>query len=443
MENDTTLLPMIFQHVRELAESHTAPTEKQRFKLLTPFPPVFNDFPDFQQDQLEFGDPQNDPVAAESDTNHAFNFFRNTDSLYYDYSYGIKQEEPTLSKICKEFYENAVFANTDDTNFVATFAEKKDAFFRKYERFTTGDLGQNSFVYTSYSPIRWDTNKVVLQAEEIQRIKAKTVAVYANPELSSDYVNSLISQIFGSSFSTIKYEFGVFDVVRQWIDPSLFESRNWKFSSANKVLYGANDPIFESGDVQLCYAQKFYVIRNYSGTSAAPTTNPPNQIVLPPPASNSEVLPANSVNHRVAAPEIRDHRTPNGGGAPVIRDHRRTAMRNAFLSQRVAGFGPFSIGRRNPPPPTISVGPFSIGRQNSRPSAPTSSAGASTSNRPGFVFVQATATVPGHWERERANQPAPVATPAPNPQVVDNQRYKLAAILCRVIPRKPATAQPI
>jgi hypothetical protein len=414
MDNDTVLLPMIFQHVRELAEGHTAPTEKQRYKILTPFPPAFNDFPDFQPEQLEFGDPQTDADAAASDTNQAFQFFRNTDYLYYNYSYGIKQEEPTLSKVCREFYDNAIFVDPDETNFIASFAEKKDAFLRKYERFTTGDLGQNRFVDTSYSPLRWDSNKVSLTPDAIKRIKEKTIAVYANPQLSNDYINSLIAQVYGSSYNSIEYEFGFFDVVREWIDPALFESPKWKFKEADKVLYGDHDQSFESGDTSLCYAQRFYIVRNYSGTSDAGIAGQPAGATIvntpaPQPAPQRMAQPmAHASGFGPFSVGVRDHRTISP--APIIRDHRRTVVRNELLNRRVMGNAP--------------------GPRNFRSAAVTPAGGP-----PGFVWVAATAGVSGHWERVRASQPA-VPTP-PTVPAAPPPPCRVAAILCRVLPRKP------
>ena len=100
------MLPIIFQHVRELAEVHAPVAERDRYKLITPFPPSGPDFPDFKEDVLEFGDPPADGDSASLDTIRAYEFFKRTDSLYYDYSYGIASDY-LLSQICQTFFLNA------------------------------------------------------------------------------------------------------------------------------------------------------------------------------------------------------------------------------------------------------------------------------------------------------------------------------------------------
>ena len=387
MSNDTELLPLVLQHVRELAEAHTGLTGNKHYKIVTPFPPVFNDFPDFQKEQLDFRDPQSDPLAAQSDTNEAFDFYRNTDYLYYDYSYGIKTEEPSLTQICDEFFHNSVPVNTDDTNFSASFAEKKFAFLQKCRRETVPQA--TPFIYTSYSPIKWEANRVVITAEAINRLKEKALTVYADVGSTNEHINFLLAQIKAASYSRIEYDFGFFDVVREWFDPALLESRNWKFSTDGRVLYGANDPKFEADDVKLCYAQRFYVVRNYSGTQPPPTM--------------------------VQPPVIRDHRRtenkPNTGVAQV-RDHRRVA-RNKLLARKVSAIH----ATRNV---AFHAGPITVGAAPQPPA-------------PGFVWVAATDTVPGHWEGARAKKNTPDTNAA---------TYKVAAVLCRIIPRKPVANQP-
>jgi len=392
-EQDTKLLPIILQHVRELTEAHTALAGNEHYKIVTPFPPVFNDFPDFQKDQLDFRDAQLDPVAAQSDTNEAFDFYRNTDFLYYDYSYGIKFEEQTLTKICNEFFLNSVFVNTEDTSFTTSFAEKKDAFLRKCRRQTVPQ--ETSFIYTAYSPIRWENNRVVITSEAINRLKEKALTVYANAGSNNEHINSLLAQINAASYSKIEYDFGFFDVIRDWFDSALLESREWKFSADNKVLYGANDPAFETNDIKLCYAQRFYVVKNYSGTPIPPAKGqPPGNIQIR--------------NHR------RTEETVNKG-KPQVRNHRRTIERDRLLDLKIA-----SIHAGKP--------------LTARPATLTAAARMQPP-RPGFVWVPATDTVTGHWERERAKRNPP--------DDGDNTaKYKVAAVLCRIIPRKPAAGQP-
>ena len=390
-DRDTELLPLVLQHVRELAETHTGLTGNKHYKIVTPFPPVFNDFPDFQKEQLDFRDPQSDPLAAQSDTNEAFDFYRNTDYLYYDYSYGIKTEEPSLTQICDEFFHNSVPVNTDDTNFSASFAEKKFAFLQKCRRETVPQA--TPFIYTSYSPIKWEANRVVITTEAINRIKEKALAVYADVDSKNEHINFLLTQIKAASYSRIEYDFGFFDVVREWFDPALLESRNWKFSTDGRVLYGANDPKFEGNDdLKLCYAQRFYVVKNYSGTPTQPTM--------------------------VQPPVVRDHRrreNPPNTGATRVRDHRKVA-RNQLLARKVSSIHAVRNVRVHALAMAAVAAPPSPG--------------------PGFVWVPATDTVPGHWEGVRAKKNSPV-TPDPNAA-----KYKVAAVLCRIIPRKPVANQP-
>ena len=394
-EKDTELLPFVLQHVRQLVETQTGLAGNQHQKIVTPFPPAFNDFPDFQKDQLDFRDPQTDPIAAQSDTNEAFDFYRNTDYLYYDYSFGIKTEEPTLSQICNEFFLNSVPVNTDDTNFSTSFAEKKFAFLQKCRRQTVPQ--ETPFIYTSYSPIKWEANRVVVTSEAVNQLKEKALAVYADVGSTNEHINFLLAQIKAASYSSIEYDFGFFDVVREWFDPVLLESRNWKFSTDSRVLYGANDPTFETKDVKLCYAQRFYVVKNYSGTSASPATAQPAT---------------------AQPPTVRDHRRKENGpntGTARVRDHR-TVERDRLLGRKVSSIQ----AGKNVPAHAQAV------TAATAPQPPV----------PGFVWVPATDTVPGHWERLKA-KPKPPVTPDTN-----TATYKVAAVLCRIIPRKPVANQP-
>lgn len=392
------MLPIIFQHVREFAEIHSGTAESNRYKLITPFPPVGNDFKDFIKENLEFTDPQSDAALAGLDTIHAYDFFKETDNLYYDYSYGIKSQDYLLSHICGTFYRGAVFADTEDTNFIESFAEKKDAFLRKYERFTVGELGQFPFRYTSLSPIQWIKVNFAITLEEIKRLKEKTLAVYKDVEISNkDFINSLITEINAQHYSKIEYDLGFFDVIREWIDPQLFESNKWKFNTDAKVLYGENDPYFEANEVRLCYAQRFYIIKNYSAVVDSPSP-----------------------------PIIRDHRGTSGGvtvtrnprNRPVIRDHRRSGQIRDHLFRRVV--------RNN-----LLESQISRFELQTKPIATT---GRVPSPREGFVWVEATSSVPGHWERQKAGTTNPVTTPDNS---ANDSIYKIAAVKCRIIPRKP------
>ena len=46
------MLPIILQHVRELAEASLLPPEKDHYKIITPFPPRGPDFPDLIKEVL-------------------------------------------------------------------------------------------------------------------------------------------------------------------------------------------------------------------------------------------------------------------------------------------------------------------------------------------------------------------------------------------------------
>lgn len=381
---DDALLAIIFQHVRELAEVHISKTESNRYKLLTPFPPVGNDFPDFKKDNLAFTDPQTNADLATMDTIHAYDFYNCTNNLYYNYSYGIKSQDYYLSQVCNKFYNDALFTDTADPSFITNFKNKKDNFNIRFIRSTVGDLGKIDFYYTSLSPIQWNNGKIELTANDITRLKEKALSVYTSlQDINAGYITSLTAAITAANYAKIEYDFGFFDVQREWIEPQLMESDDWKFATDKDVLYGSNDADFATNDVQLAYAQRFYVIKNYTGTLApAPATGTP---------ATGQIF-------------VRDHRTTTspiaGSGQPAaqptVRDHR-TIVRNVQLRSRLSQVN------------------FTVLSKPTNPVDPTGQ----------FVWVN------DHWERKRANSTPPDTKPA------DNTTYKTAAITCRIIPRAP------
>ena len=204
------MLPVILQHVRELAEVHIGAPERDRNKIITPFPPIGPDFPEFQADDLGFRDVPPDGGAAALDTVHAFEFFKRTDSLYYDYSYGIKSEEFRLSHVCDRFFA-AAQARDNDPGFEMPFARTREAFQNRYNRVTSGDLGNLPFKYTALSPISWNPEPVTLNAVEVERLKQKAIAVYEDLDPGSvGFLNSLIDEVKASNYSSISYELGFF-----------------------------------------------------------------------------------------------------------------------------------------------------------------------------------------------------------------------------------------
>jgi hypothetical protein len=384
---DNNLLPIIFQHVRELAEVHLVKAESDRYKLITPFPPVANDFIDFKKEDLEFTDPQTDSDLAKTDTINAYEFFNAVDSLYYDYSYGIKSQEYFLSQVCKNFYAGAIFSDSPDTNFIENFKEKKNDF-SMCKRKTVGDLGQNDFYYTSLSPVQWNNGKVVLGEGEISRLKDKALAVYNSViDVDNEFIEILIADINAARYSAIEYEFGFFDVIRQWVDPRLFESNSWKFEKENEALYGSNDADFTANNTRLCFAERFYIVRNYSGNKAdeqRPASGPvavhrPGAAINPRPTSHSKV---------------RDH---------------RTNTRNELLKRRSRPVRDRLDGKNR----------IKVDASITTHSDPTGK----------FIWVN------DHWERRKANT-APV--PKTDEKMAVDSVYKIAAVTCRIIPWKPS-----
>lgn len=390
------MLPIILQHVRELAEVHVSEAERDRYKIITPFPPSGPDFPDFAEEELGFSDQPADSAEASEDTLRAYRFFNTTDNLYYDYSYGIKSEDKRLSAdICQKFFLEAQ-TDTSGIAFSASFAERRDAFLNRYKRQTAGTiLGEHEFRYTSPSPVSW--SEKLLNSSEIERLKKKAIAVYEDLQLDNvGFVKALIDEVRSSNYSKIAYEFGSFDVARDWMDPRLFESGEWAFSSGSRVLYGESDPFFVDNDVKLCYAQRFYVIRKYAATPGAT------------PQSERPVVR----DHRVGAVmDIRAHRRGAGrvraGESRVDQDRRK--VRNALIHEKVKRIDR-ALAPAAPPEPVPVPKP-----------------------RAGFVWVPATATVGGHWERVRARSPPHPAAETP----ADKSSYKIAAVKCRVLPRTP------
>jgi len=401
------MLPIILQHVREQADVHIAPPERARYKVITPFPPAGQDFPEFQDEDLAFRDLPADAPSASLDTLHAYEFFKRTDALYYDYSYGIKSEEFLLSRICERFFDSA-HKGGDDLAFNAPFDEMKDSFTNRFARVTSGDLGHLPFKYTSLSPISWTPDRIVLNTAEVERLKQKALAVYADLEPGSvGFLNALIDEVKASNYASVQYELGFFDVIREWMDPRLFESSEWTFPWGGRTLFGEGDPVFADNTVKLCYAQRFYVIRNYSGTAApAPQPEPPHVR-----DHRSDRLFDRAVLHeRPGGVRLAD-----SPAATVVRmsddplDVRRRMLRNVLIHRKLdaAVLAPSAVGVaiEAPPPP-----------------------------RAGFVWIAATAAVPGHWERARAGAPvvAPVADPPPA-----KPGYKIAALKCRLLSATP------
>lgn len=302
---DNNVLPFILQHARELVEAQLPSTAKANTKIITPFPPDLNDFPGFAQEDLEFADPQTDADLKKNDTWNAFNFFNSTDNLFYDFSYGLKAPEYFLSQVCSNFIANSTY-ETSSSLFAESFKEMKDAFLQRYHRSTIGDLGSVDFYYTFPSQIKWYP-RIKLSADEVERMKRKAIEVYNSIE-QTPFLSALIGGINESNYNTIEYDLAYFDVNRKWVNPSLFENAEWKFKNGDEALYGPTDKNFAEGNAQLCYAQRYYVIKEYTGTVKSATVHTP-----------ASPLPA-----RV-----------------LIRDHR-TQMRNTQLIKKMA-LGPLSL----------------------------------------------------------------------------------------------------
>jgi hypothetical protein len=268
---DNKLVPYILQHVRELAEAQMSPGLKTNSKIITPFPPDLNDFPGFALSDLEFADPETDADIKKNDTWNANNFFISTDSLYYDFSYGLKAPEYSLSQVCAHFLAGAQFTETATDTFKAGFQEMKNAF-ERYGRSTIGDLGTIDFYYTFPSPIRWYP-RIKLTGAEVDRMKAKAIEVYSALEQTA-FLDALIKEINATAYTGIEYDLGYFDVNRRWINSSLFDAGGWTLARGDDALYGAGDQDFSEGNAKLCYAQRFYVMKEYTGVEKPSTPVP-------------------------------------------------------------------------------------------------------------------------------------------------------------------------
>lgn len=406
---DNKLLPLILQHVRELIEAQTLLSENDKYKIITPFPPAFNDFPDFIKDNLGFSDPEIDAVVAARDTWNAYDFFLSTDSLFYNYSYGIRSPDQSLSQVWKKFTNDAQFTDTADTNFINTFNEKKVAFLERFSRSTVGDLGRVDFYYTSPAGLQWDSGKIELPEAECERLKQKALSVYRSIEnKDNDYLKSLITEIEVTTYTKIEYDFGFFDVKRAWMDPMLFENNGWKFRTIKEALYSENDPDFNSEDIRLCFAERFYIIKNYTGklkatepvvdvSRPARSAASPRESISIPDRSIGSITVSDHMTDSTSARDLRtasrtvvDHRT----GSTIVHDHR-TVVRNNQLQKKL------------------------MLSDHSRITTP---------ERAGFIWVI------DHWERERAHVKAD-ADLSPVPGI--DSIYKIAAVKCRVIPWKP------
>jgi hypothetical protein len=146
--------------------------------------------------------------------------------------------------------------------------------------------------------------------EKYTDLMIKAVTGNAGDVQKASMLGALVSDIKSISlcYSKLQYEFGFFDIVRDWVDPALFENNQWSFANDKDVLFGESNDSAGKDNVDCMYATRLYVIRKYSGT--------------PKEYSASQ-----------AGMDVRDHR-PGGGAvmfsthgnlAPgtVIRDHRR------------------------------------------------------------------------------------------------------------------------
>ena len=395
------MLPVILQHVRELAEAHVAPAERERYKLITPFPPSGEDFPEFQEDDLAFRDMPPDGASASLDSLHAYEFFKRTDGLYYDYSYGIKSGEFVLSQICGRFFGTAR-KRGDNAAFNEPFDQMADAFTKRFARVTSGDLGNLPFKYTSLSPISWNTDRIVLSGGEIERLKQKTLALYE--DLDADglgFLAALVEAVKAATYASIEYELGSFEVIREWMDARLFDSPDWEFPGGGRTLYGDGDPVFTENPIRLCFAQRYYVIRNYAGTPAAVPQPPPPEVRD---HRIDRIVRRGAVGAPFARARLHDHRIAAMPVATVdAADLRRREVRNLLIHRRLTAAHELTTAPVTTAPPP----------------------------RAGFVWVPASGASPGHWERERAGATQPVPDP-PAPK-----GYKIAALKCRLLPRTP------
>lgn len=398
--------PLILQHVREIADAHIAAPERAQLKVLTPFPPVGPDFPDFTADSLQFLDRPDDGATASQDTLRAFEFARRTDQLYYDYSYGIRSEEYRLSDLCTRFFHNAKVAEDADDAFRAGMTEVGNAYLVRYKRSTAGDLGLVDFRYTAPSMVSWLPQPFDVSGTELARLTGKATQVYEDVGAeATPLVTPILAELAALRLASFSYELGMFDIVRPWFEPRLLSHAGWAFSDGSRTLYGETDPVFADDSVHLAVAQRFYVVRH------ARSTPLPAEQPTPPIVRDATLREAMKVSDRVL-------------GAVARRNSRNTLMARGLERAAVMRAAGLSTVR------TASVAASAV-------ASVTASAAASTTAtappaRAGYVWIAPTATVPGHWERTRAT---PTTTPAPEPASPPPETWLIAAVRCRVLPR--------
>ena len=377
------LLPLIFQHVRELADLQASPADGDRYKTITPFPPEGNDFGSFAPEDMEFTDAQSDAELAKKDAQKANEYFLKTDSLIFDYSYGRKSEDFTLSTVCDKFYAQALVRDNFAVNdFVDRLNEKRDAF-KMSLRSTVADLAQMHYRFTSYSPVQW--TKIALDDKDIERLQQKCLVVYGDLGIESPVLDALVSDIHSISlcYSKVEYEFGYFDVLRNWIDPTLLERPEWMFASANEVIYGKPNDFFEENGISLMYAKRYFVVRNVKGSVKEHQGG--KQLAKPLPVAHDLRAATSSVNPK------------------------RLAWRNTLLSAKL----------------NLLLKAATTVKKFEMPQKPVGNGL--------YNWILERNGVPAHWERVRANKEDPNRTKEETEAI----NYRIAAIKCRALPRKP------
>lgn len=399
---DTKILPITFQHVRAIATQNLGGQLNKNFKIITPFPPIGNDFGDFKLDDLEFNDTQLETEGAAKDSYNAYEFSLRTDKLYYNFSYGIISQDYYLSQVCKRFYGETMNINAVSSDFLNNYNEKKHNYLVRLQRQTVGNLGKIDFPYVSLSQISWN-NKITILKNEIDKLKKEVILVYDEVRNADEtFTKARIEEIKMLSYSKIEFDLGYFDVIRGWIDPQLFEDNSWKLNSGDSALYGENDPDFLNTDVRLCYAHRYYVIRKYIGHSIPIEYSDLKKfddfIISVRDRRSTGIKPLNS-----AAAD--DKRTTTAGD-------KRIEKRNSFLSKNIN----HHKSENNKSTDNIIV--KSLNFSDTSPS--------------GYVWIPATSSVPGHYIRNRTSS----KPEGNNPVSIDNM-IKIAAVIGRVIPWKP------
>ena len=238
-------------------------------------------------------------------------------------------ESSTRTKVCRECARNSTQAGAivpKATPAGVAFGQRLSAMsesFRHNRHALSASQGDPEFRYTYYSPIQWTPQ--TLDSDEIARLQQKTLDVYGGldvePSRGRAELDALLSRVKSVSlcYSKLQYELGSFEILRDWVDPELFDSDQWSFADPNDVLVG--DPTVPH-NVGFMYATRLYVVRNYfgtpreySGTTMAGGSTPDGGV-----GSTSST-----------GPIVRDHRgsTAEGGGVstsstgPIVRDHRR------------------------------------------------------------------------------------------------------------------------